>query len=495
MITLKKKGVVIIQLCILLGTISHVDSAIVPTNENTAILKTGETEGIAIEEKGILPELSLDQYKLEEMLTKDEGEWNVIRRDIVNREERDSKTLKLRISKREIDQFENIREVIEERDYPIQIAHNLVPRADLDTSILKLIRYAEIKDIEGLSEKEQYEELEVKEIELANKKEFVRWENDDARLVSRELTRLYAEYEGTRYEIDPQISFRAGSVEEGYKLKKQEEQNIRVFEDGVYDCKEIMPVEYYTRADGSEYIKKLASRIEKSHKPMQNKRVGWSNNDAELSSMELLQDYVISGGQELNTGAVRSGAKQGYVRLESTDTDVGHLVFRGGHLEQAKQRIEKYRRPDGSEYTRTIEIPSVQIGIPHPVTYNGSSWTVKSGARFRQGTSYAYKGGFAVLDGNMFTKYQTNGTVIRRPALQAELAAFAETKWIPRYWIKGGSTFRRSRTIPDGSLEVLITCPKNECKPTWAGYDRILPSDISPYVKPAINWEQIFRME
>lgn len=55
------------MLGVLICAIPQVGSAILPVSENTMILETGESRGITIVEKGILPELDLERDKVGEI--------------------------------------------------------------------------------------------------------------------------------------------------------------------------------------------------------------------------------------------------------------------------------------------------------------------------------------------------------------------------------------------------------------------------------------------
>lgn len=403
-------------------------------------------------------------------------------------------TVKCRIT--EEDQYKNIRDRVIEKDVPLLTKREFIPNSDGEKSQLILRNYIEVNDVKELAPQDRLLELcDQQEIELPNQKELTGWQHDDSTLKSKQLSKIYAEYEGEKFYVDQLAKFRDGNSVKEYVLSRSELLKARNFEDGVYDCVEVIPNNYYKRPDGSEYRQTFPAEIQKSHKPIKTKPIGWHLDDSKLTATQTLQDFVISCGNELNVGTVKNGAIQGYVKEHEVVQNVGKLTFVNGQLEQKKVATVNYRRPDGSLYTlNNVQIASEIQGIPHTVTYSNGAWR-ETAHTFRQGTFQAFNGCFGVVDGNIFTKYQKDGTVIRRPALLPELAAFAPTKTIPRYWIKGGSFFHHSRTIRDGSIEVLYSCPCSECKPTWAGHDGVIPPRIRPFIKQPVNWNAIFTAE
>ena len=396
-----------------------------------------------------------------------------------------SAIVKCKIS--EEDQYQNFRERVIEKSVPILIKKDFIPNADKETSQLILTSYIEVNDIEELKSQDRYLELqEPKEISLPNQKELAGWQNDDTILKANQLSKLYAMYEGEKFYVDQEAKFREGNIVQEYVLERSELIRSRNFEDGVYDCVESIPHNNYKRPDGSEYTQLLSAEIQKTHKPIQTKQIGWQIDDLNLIATQTMQDFVISGGNELNVGTVKNGAIQGYVKENEVAQCVGKLTFVNGKLEQKKVSTINYRRPDGSLYImNNVPLASEIQGIPHTLTFSNGAWVPTANA-FRQGTFQAFNGCFGVVDGNTLTKYQKDGTVIRRAALPHELAAFAPTKSVLCYkWRRHG--WNGCRWTDTGEyITVLATYPGGSVN------DDAPPNN---YKKQPVNWNAIFAAE
>lgn len=363
---------------------------------------------------------------------------------------------------------------------PIRTERTFIPRPNQSTSQLRVDRYADVGEFPGLSAASAHIQLSANVIESPNTLTFVRYENDDRRMVSRVVKEMQCTIENETYTVDPVPVY---GEEKNYELKEK-----------VNDKKRNCVVKKYKRPDDSYYSVEEKNNSTAAVKSCTRTEM-WYNDDSALESVPLLQDYRMSNGRVIKDGDARRGDAVPYALLSAAHEPAGLPRAAGARLEQPLRCVERYQRGDKSEFTRTLPAECVRMRLPHAVRYNGREWYVAPGAGLRPGTFRCFGGGIAVLDGAQLTKYQRDGTVVRRRASEAEAAALAETKEIPRFWKSSKHLIRQSKRVFDGMLEVVVACPYTVCMSETRGEWRVIPEKIRPFVKAQAQWEEIFRQE
>ncbi len=234
----------------------------------------------------------------------------------------------------------------------------------------------------------------------------------------------------------------------------------------------------------------------------QKEYVGWQNDDSTLTSRQLLKLYAEHEGEKFyieQEAKFRDDPIQEYVKESEFVQDFGRLTFSNGVLEQKKIATIDYRRPDGSLYKiENVPVQSEIQQIPHSVTYSPNcGWQITEN-NFIQGTFKQLKGAFAIVNENILTKYQLDGTVVKRPATPEELAAFLPTKTIPHYWISIRNYWPKmmlcSGYMP--YIDVLIKAPYDKHSGYYSGHSwTIDPKFLNTYAKGSVNWDAIMASE
>ncbi len=223
--------------------------------------------------------------------------------------------------------------------------------------------------------------------------------------------------------------------------------------------------------------------------------IGWQNDDSTLTSKQLSKLYTEYDGKKFyidEEAKCRDEKIYEYFKESETVQSFGKLIFVDGKLEQKKIATIDYRRPDGSLYkVENVPFQSEFQEIPHAVTYSNGAWS-QTANTFKQGTFKLLNGCFAVVDENILTKYQADGTVIRRLATPEEFTAFAPTKMIPHY--HKIRHFFETKNLLIGSIEVLKEAPFYRYDNLGHGFSHD-KKFLNTYTKMSVNWGSIMGIE